>query len=105
MTMTRQAAATPRRQRCEPTSPADDGPKSAAQRKREQRQRDWRHLTTSGVSIDEASTSALVESINRLIADAMPGILGAVLTELGRRGGVAVTTRPYALKPGKRVKS
>jgi hypothetical protein len=53
---------------------------------------------------DELTTAALVENLASLIADERPGILGDVLKELGRRGGVTVTARPAALAPGKRVK-
>jgi len=84
--------------------PKPEGAATAAERKRAQRARDTAALWAAGGSIDELTTSALIEHIAKLIHDERPGTLGAVLTELGRRGGVAVTARPYGAPPGKRVK-
>ena len=55
--------------------------------------------------MDELTTSALVEQIAMLIRDERPGTLGAVLVELGRRGGVTVTARPASFARGRRVKT
>ena len=54
--------------------------------------------------MDELTTSALLESLASLIAEQRAGTLGAVLVELGRRGGVTVTARPAAMAAGERVK-
>ena len=78
---------------------------TSAQRKRAQRARDRLALWAVGASMDELTTSALVEQIPALIRDDRPGMLGAVLVELGRRGGVLVSARPSASGGGRRVKS
>ena len=85
--------------------PKPEGPATPAQRKRAQRARDRLALWAAGDSMDELTTSALVEQISALIRDERPGTLGAVLVELGRRGGVSVTARPSAAGGGRRVKS
>lgn len=84
--------------------PIPGGAMTPAQRKRIQRERDRTVLLTPGASFDELTTAALVENLSSLIADERPGLLGDVLKELGRRGGVNVTARPAALAPGKRIK-
>lgn len=92
------SATPPRRGR----PPAATSPKPAAERKRDQRQRDQRLVLTSGASLDEATLTALVESIPRLLADDYPASLGEVLKELGRRGGLTVTWRTSGRK-GSRI--
>ena len=84
--------------------PSASGALTAAERKAAQRERDRAALWVPGAPLDELTLSALVESLPRLIADEAPGTLGAVLVEIGRRGGVSVTVKPYALAPSKRVK-
>lgn len=91
---------TPRRGR----PPKLEGPKTPAERKREQRARDRAHLTALGASLDEATTSALIERLHYLCDGEHPGTLGAVLTEIGRRGAVVVRAR-LSGTVGKRVKS
>ena len=76
-----------------------------AQRKRAQRERGRTALWASGVSLDTLPASALVEALPGLLAGERPGTLGAVLAELGRRGGLTVTTRPAALGAGGRVRA
>ena len=84
--------------------PAPDGAQTPAQRKAAQRERDRAALWAPGVSIDTLPTTALVESLLRLIAEDRPGTLGAVLAEIGRRGGVTVTIKNRALGTGRRVR-
>ena len=85
--------------------PKPEEPATPAQRKRAQRARDRLALWAADVSMDELTTSALIEQIPALIRDERPGTLGAVLVELGRRGGVFVKARPSAFGAGNRVKS
>ena len=85
--------------------PKPEGPATPAQRKRAQRDRDRLALWAAGVSMDELTTSALIEQIPALIRNEHPGMLGAVLVELGRRGGVSVGSRPSASRAAHRVKS
>lgn len=85
--------------------PKLEEPATPAQRKRAQRARDRVALWAADVSMDELTTSSLIEQIPALIRNDRPGTLGAVLVELGRRGGVFVKARPSAFGSGKRVKS
>jgi hypothetical protein len=75
-----------------------------AERKRAQRKRDRAALFTPGASIDTMPTSGLLEALPSLLDGEWPGILGAVLRELGRRGGVTVTARSAPLGRGARVR-
>ena len=71
--------------------PKPEGALTPAERKAAQRERDRAALSARGGVMDELTTSALVESLPRLIAGKRAGRLIAVLVELGRRGGVTVT--------------
>lgn len=84
--------------------PSAAGALTPAQRKSAQRARDHAALWAVGAAMDELTTSALLESLASLIAEQRAGTLGAVLVELGRRGGVTVTARPAAMVAGGRVK-
>lgn len=83
--------------------PKPEGALTPAQWKAAQRERDRVALWVGGVAVDGLTTTALVEGLPRLIAGDQPGVLGAVLAELGRRGGVTVTARVAARVPGMRV--
>ena len=85
--------------------PAPGGALTPAQRKRAQRERDRAALWAPGVSLDTLTTAALLEALPGLLAGERPGTLGAVLIELGRRGGVSVTSRPAPLGAGGRVRA
>ena len=78
---------------------------TAGQRKRAQRERDRATLWAPGASLDTLPTTALLEALPGLLGTDRPGTLGAVLIELGRRGGLSVTSRPAPLGIGARVKS
>ena len=65
------------------------------ERKRAQRERDRAALWAPGASLD---------TLPGLLAGERPGTLSAVLAELGRRGGLTVTTRHAALGAGGRVR-
>lgn len=73
------------------------------ERKRAQRERERAALWTPGVALDTLTTAALLEALPGLLAGERPGTLAAVLAELGRRGGLTVTTRHAALGAGGRV--
>lgn len=81
----------------------ESGAQSAAQRKAAQRARDRAALWVVGGLLDGLTTAALVECLPSLIAGQSVGTLGVVLKEIGRRGGLTVTTRPAP--PGERIKS
>lgn len=83
--------------------PSTGGALTAAQRKTAQRARD-RVAIWSGGSMDELTITALLENLPSLIVGERPGTLGAVLVELGRRGGVTVTARPSSAGAGARLK-
>ena len=85
--------------------PAPGGALTPAQRKRAQRERDRAALWALGVSLDTLTTAALLEALPGLLAGERPGALGAVLIELGRRGGVSVTSRPAPFGVGTRAKA
>lgn len=70
-----------------------------------QRERDRAALWALGVSLDTLTTAALLEALPGLLAGERPGTLGAVLIELGRRGGVSVTSRPAPFGVGTRAKA
>ncbi len=67
-------------------------PRTAAQRKRDQRRRDRAALYLDDGPLDAIRTTVLVEALPVLIG-AAPHALASVLTELGRRGGVTVTAQ------------
>ena len=73
--------------------PKPEGAVTPAQRKAEQRERDREALLADGVAVDGLTMTALVEGLPSLVAGNQPGMLGAVLVELGRRGGVTVTVK------------
>lgn len=85
--------------------PSPGGALTAAQRKRAQRERDRATLWTPGASLDTLPTTALLEALPGLLSAEWPGTLGAVLIELGRRGGLSVTSRPSPLGAGGRVRA
>ncbi len=62
-----------------------------AERKREQRARAAAALREGDLAL--ASTSGLAESVTALVTAGDAVALAAVLRELGRRGGLTVTTR------------
>lgn len=74
--------------------PKPEGALAPAQWKAAQRERDRVALWVEGCSVAELTTTGLVEGLPSLIAGGQPEMLGDVLVELGRRGGVAVTARP-----------
>ena len=76
-----------------------------AQRKRAQRVRDRATLWTPGASLDTLPTTALMEALPGLLGADRPGTLGAMLIELGRRGGLSVTSRPAPLGAGGQVRA
>lgn len=71
--------------------PKPEGASTPAQRKAAQRERDRAAMRAAGTVMHELPVSALVESLPSLIARRRKARLMAVLTELGRRGGVTVT--------------
>ena len=81
------------------------GAMSAAQRKAAQRARDRAALWAVGGLLDGLTTAALVECLPSLIAGQSVGTLGAVLKEIGRRGGLTITTRSDPFGPGERIKT
>ena len=74
--------------------PKPEGALTPAQWKAAQRERDRVALWVDQVAVDGLTTTALVEGLPSLIAGGQSGMLGAVLAELGRRGGVTVTAVP-----------
>lgn len=73
--------------------PKPEGASTPAQWKAAQRERDRVALWVDGVAVEGLTTTALVEGLPSLIARDQPTVLGAVLVELGRRGGVSVVVR------------
>ncbi len=71
--------------------PKPDGALTPAQWKAAQRERGRVALWVDGVAVAGLTTTALVEGLPSLIAGDHPEMLGAVLVELGRRGGVTLT--------------
>ena len=71
--------------------PKPEGALTPAQWKAAQRERDRVALWVDQVAVDGLTTTALVEGLPSLIAGGQTELLGAVLAELGRRGGVTVT--------------
>ena len=67
-------------------------PKSPAERKRAQRKRDRAALVAGDVPMADLTTPALVDSLPALLTGNYRSTLALVLRELGRRGGVTVTT-------------
>ena len=73
--------------------PKAERAQTAAQRKAAQRQRD--HMAIwSDEGLAEASTAGLQAAVGHCITGAYITRLALVLAELGRRGGLRVTTRP-----------
>ncbi len=72
--------------------PKLEEPATPAQRKRAQRARDRLALWAPGASMDELTTSALIEQIQALIRDERPGTLGVVLVDgsIKRSGSLGV---------------
>lgn len=83
---------------------SESGAQTVAQRKAAQRARDRAGLWAVGGLLDGLTTTALVECLPSLIAERSVGTLGAVLKEIGRRGGLTVTARPAPFGPGDRIK-
>ena len=67
-------------------------PRSAAERKRAQRRRDWAALTAGDAPMVSLTTSALADSLPSLFSGRHPQTLALVLCELGRRGGGVTVT-------------
>ena len=70
------------------------GAMTPAERKAAQRERDRARVQASRPAVDQMPTGGLAEALPRLIASRRRGALAAVLVELGRRGGVAITIQP-----------
>ncbi len=83
--------------------PSDAGALTPAQRKQAQRTRDRATLWAPGSSLDTLPLSGLLEALPGLLTGEKPGTLGAVLKEIGRRGGVTVTVRESPMGPERRV--
>lgn len=73
--------------------PKPDGALTAAERKAAQRERDRAAIQARGRPLQGLTTSALVEALPSLIAATRPARLGAVLVEIGQRGGVTLTVQ------------
>lgn len=81
--------------------PKPEGALTAAERKAAQRERGRAALQgAEGAELSELATAALVEGLPGLIAIRGDGLLGAVLVELGRRGGLAVRFSPQLNEEG-----
>ena len=75
-----------------PVTVTTQRPKTPAERKRAQRKRDRAALVAGDVPMADLTTSALVDSLPALLTGDYRSTLALVLRELGRRGGVTVTT-------------
>lgn len=73
--------------------PKAEGALTTAQRKAAQRQRDHEAIWGDD-GLAEASTAGLQAAVGHCVTGAYCDRLGLVLIELGRRGGLRVTTRP-----------
>lgn len=70
--------------------PSKTGPKSAAERKAEQRQRD-RLAAWSDAPLSEATNEALLSALGACLTAVYPERAGRLLAEVARRAGVNVT--------------
>lgn len=75
-----------------PVTVTMERPKSPAERKRAQRKRDRAALVAGDVPTADLTTSALLDTLPALLTGEYRNTLALVLRELGRRGGVIVTT-------------
>lgn len=57
-----------------------------------------------GVAVESPTTTALDEDLPNLVGGDGPRMLAYMLSELGRRGGVAVSAEPVAKVPSARSK-
>ena len=73
--------------------PKPEGALTDAERKAAQRERNRVAIHIHGAAAEALTTTALVEGLPGLIAGDLPGLLGVVLVELGRRGGLAVIAK------------
>ena len=77
--------------------PSPTGPKTAAQRKAEQRQRD-KLAAWSDAPLTEATATALLAALGVCVQEPSryPERASKLLAELARRAGLKVTVRPLA---------
>ena len=73
--------------------PSPQGPKTTAQRKADQRERD-RLAAWGDAPLADATTAALLDALGACLTGKYPERSGRLLVELGRRAGVIVTVTP-----------
>ena len=73
--------------------PSPTGPKTSAQRKAAQRQRD-QLAAWSDAPLSEATAAALLRAMGACLTGRYPERAGRLLGELGHRAGVIVTVTP-----------
>jgi len=70
--------------------PSPNGPKTVAQRKADQRNRD-RQAAWGDTPLAEVTAAALLDALGACLSGKYPERSGRMLVELGRRAGVIVT--------------
>ena len=73
--------------------PSPNGPKTVAQRKADQRERD-RLAAWGDKPLTEVTAAALLDALAACLTGKYPERTGRLLVELGRRAGVCVTVTP-----------